>query len=99
AQVLLASIDQRRDRANDALLALQRRTLSRLRAIPGVESASLSITTPVSGIQWNEEMIVPGYTPKSVDDALSWFNAVSDGYFATLGTPLVAGRDFTSADR
>jgi predicted permease len=32
-------------------------------------------------------------------DALAFFNQVSDGYFATLGTGLVAGRDFVPADQ
>jgi predicted permease len=30
---------------------------------------------------------------------LSWFNRVSPGYFATLRTPLLAGRDFSGTDR
>ncbi len=33
------------------------------------------------------------------EDALSWINLVSDGYFSTMGMQLIAGRDFTAADR
>ncbi len=98
-RILVATIDQKGDRSPDALHALQRQTLARLRAIPGMEAASLSVLTPLGGMQWNEDMIVPGYTAKSEEDDLSWFNEVSDGYFGTMGTPIVAGRDFNSGDR
>jgi predicted permease len=39
-----------------------------------------------------------GFTPKNEDDGVSWANAVSDGYFTTLGIPMLAGRDFDSRD-
>ena len=97
--VLLANISQPGTRTNDALLVLHRETLARLRALPGVASASLSDLTPLAGHTWNEEMIVPGYAPKSPDDAVSWFNSVSDGYFKTMDTPILAGRDFGEGDR
>ena len=97
--VLLAYIHQPGTRTNDALLALQRETLARLRALPGVASASLSNLTPLGGGTWNEEMIVPGYTPTSPGTEVSWFNSVSDGYFKTMDTPMLAGRDFNTEDR
>jgi predicted permease len=40
-----------------------------------------------------------GFAPRSEDDALSWMNAVSSGYFTTLGIPLRSGRDFDDRDR
>jgi predicted permease len=97
--VLLAGVNQPAARSVDERIALHRATLARLRAIPGVEAASLSNLTPLGGSTWNEEVVVPGYTPKSVDDALSWFNSASDGYFATMGTRFLAGRDFGDGDR
>lgn len=72
--------------------------LARLRALPGVVSASASVLTPVSGAGWNSFVMTEGYTPASQEDNLVWFNGVADGYFATMGTPLLAGRDFTTAD-
>jgi predicted permease len=41
---------------------------------------------------------VEGYTAKSLRDTLVAFNSVSAGYFETMGTPLVAGRDFNDHD-
>jgi predicted permease len=68
--------------------------LERLRALPGVRAASVSRITPVGRAGWNEMLKVEGFTPASERDALSWANGVSDGYFATMGTPLLSGRDF-----
>ena len=79
-------------------LALHEQMLDALRHIPGVRSASASQITPIEGPTWNELVKADGFTPKNEDDALSWANAVSDGYFATLGIPILEGRDFDSRD-
>ena len=39
-----------------------------------------------------------GFTPSTRWDALVYFNEVSDGYFATLGTRILTGRDFNGGD-
>ena len=73
--------------------------LERFRALPGVQAAAASFITPISGSSWNEFVRVDGFTPKSVDDALIYFNQVSDGFFAAMRTTLLAGRDFDARDR
>ena len=70
----------------------------RLRALPGVTSVSRSVITPVSNRIWNNNLQVDSPNPPTGDDALVNFNFISPGYFATLRTPLLAGRDFTDAD-
>ncbi len=55
--------------------------------------------TPISGSSWNDYIRVDGFTPKSADDALAYFNQVTDGFFAAMGTPMLAGRDFDARDR
>jgi putative ABC transport system permease protein len=81
------------------ILRVRRELVERVRAIPGVRSASTASLTPVSGTGWNEFLVVDGFTPGSDPDALlSWFNEVGDGYFATLETRLLAGRDFDASD-
>jgi predicted permease len=62
-----------------------------------VSAASTGIT-PVGGSAWNDEIVVDGFVPKSDQDAVTWFSDVSDGYFATMETRLVAGRDFAASD-
>ena len=78
--------------------AAQRQLLEQVRTLPGVDAASGSAITPVSQTSWNDFIVVPGYEPPSRNDALAWFNQVSDGYFATMGTPLLGGRDISRSD-
>ncbi len=72
--------------------------VDRLRSLPGVSSASGSVVTPVSGETWNENVEPEGYTAKGKDDTLVYFNRVTPGYFATMRTPLLLGRDITLHD-
>jgi putative ABC transport system permease protein len=97
--VMLATVDLRRaDIASDALGSTHRRILERVRAMPGVVSASSSELTPIGSMSWNEEIVIDGFTPKTFTDAVTWFNEVSDGYFATLRTRMLGGRDFYVTD-
>jgi putative ABC transport system permease protein len=72
--------------------------VERLRAIPGVLSASSSVLTPISHMGWNNFVEPEGYSPKGKDDTLVWFNRVSPGFFATMRQPLLIGRDFSAHD-
>jgi putative ABC transport system permease protein len=97
--VLLASLDLgNAGYPEEELPRVKREILERLRATPGVESASASVFTPLSGGGWNGSVGVDGYIPTDPRDAEVFFNGVSDGFFATLGTRLLAGRDFDSGD-
>jgi putative ABC transport system permease protein len=78
--------------------AVHRQLLERVRAMPGVVSASQSDLTPVGGSSWNDQIYTDGFVPKSRQDGVVWFNEVSDRYFATMDTKLVAGRDFAPTD-
>lgn len=80
------------------LPAMERDVLDRLRAIPGVRSVSQSAFTAMSGAGWNDFILAPGWIAHSTEDSLSYFNEVSEDYFSTMGTPLLAGRTFTPAD-
>ena len=75
---------------------LRAETLERVRAVAGVEAAADVSVVPVSGNSWgNQVWLESDAAPVPVS---SLFNRVSSGYFATLGIPLVAGRDFNDAD-
>jgi putative ABC transport system permease protein len=97
--ILLTSVDIRNGHyPQERRVAVYREMLEHLRTIPGVLSASDSTGTPISGSFWNEDLQIEGYTSKSQDDTLVYFNQVSDGYFDTMGIQLVAGRDFNAHD-
>jgi putative ABC transport system permease protein len=74
------------------------RVVERLRSIPGVRSASASALTPLGGRQWNDVLVVDGFTAENEMDALAWFNEVSPGYLETMDTRLLTGRDFNARD-
>ncbi len=72
--------------------------LDRLNALPGVVTAASSMITPLSGRGWAEFAYPENYTPKTRDENLMFFNRVSPGYFRTMHTPLLVGRDFNEHD-
>jgi putative ABC transport system permease protein len=97
--VLLVAVDLRNaNYPQERRAAGYQQMLDRLRAIPGVRSASRSEMTPIGGGVWDSELIIDGYTARSARDVTVNFNQVSPGYFETLGTPLLAGRDFNPYD-
>ena len=69
-----------------------------LAAMPGVESASLAMQPILENSEWDSSVNVEGYTSKPGEDMNPQFNAIGPGYFATLGVPLVEGRDFSDRD-
>jgi predicted permease len=71
---------------------------AQLRALPGVVSAARSMLTPLGNSEWNTS--IHSDTPHLVvgDGNLVYFNFVDPYYFATLRTPLLAGRNFDSSD-
>lgn len=58
-------------------------------------TASAAIV-PLSGSGWNDYIEILGQPGHKRE--LSWFDAVSEGYFRTMATPLLAGRDFNDHD-
>jgi putative ABC transport system permease protein len=70
--------------------------LERLRRAPGIERAASAAIVQVSGTSWNEFIEIQGRGPSK--KTLPWFDRVSSGYFSTMGTPLLAGRDFDERD-
>jgi len=74
----------------------RRELLERVRAVPGVSDAALARIVPLAGNYWNERVRVPG---SDVAGQTAYFNAVSPGYFRTMSTPLLSGRDFDDRDR
>jgi putative ABC transport system permease protein len=69
-----------------------------LRALPGVTAVAVSTVPLLSGSNWGNDVAVQGFEAGPDTDSNSRFNEVGPGYFATMGNPLMAGREFTDAD-
>ncbi len=74
----------------------RRELLERVRAVPGVSDAALVRIVPLGGNAWNERVHVPG---ADLQAQSAYFNQVGPGYFRTMSTPILAGRDFDERDR
>lgn len=77
-------------------LAYKRQILDHVRSLPGVESAAEAGVVPISGNGINDGVWLSG-TDKAKQKT-SWFNYVSPDFFKTLGTSVLAGRDFNETD-
>ena len=74
------------------------RLLEGLRALPGVRSASAGAMLPIGGGLWDRSVRIEGHASQSGEPESVAFNAIAPDYFATLGTPLLAGREFDARD-
>src|SRR5216683_769447 len=73
--------------------------IDRLSALPGVESAAFAGVTPLGyGTFPSTPIAVDGYQAPLEEQPAIEYNQVSPGYFATLGIPLLSGREFTRTD-
>ena len=77
-----------------------RELLERVRQMPEVQMATIATTLP-GGFEVRREAltVADGSTPRTEAFVSVDWNVVDPGYFATLRIPIVAGRDFTTADR
>jgi predicted permease len=70
-----------------------------LSSLPGVQSVGLATVRILENNEWDSSVTVEGYTPpRAGDHPEPYMNQISPNYFATLGVPFVAGRDFTIND-
>ncbi len=73
-----------------------RELLARVRATPGVQQAASTGIVQISGSGWNDS--IEFLERRKQDRMVPWFDRVSAGYFLTMGTPMLAGRDFDDRD-
>jgi predicted permease len=72
----------------------------RLELLPGVESASIGFPLPLDAYDWSRTVVPEGFTPTAGNERgyTVGFSTVAPGYFKTLGTRLLAGREFLDFD-
>ena len=89
--VLTMSNTPQRDRQ----LARMQEIQTRVAALPNVQQVAAAWMPVFSGARRAQRVVLPGRPPSEREET---FYRVSPGYFATLRTPLLKGRDFTFSD-
>jgi predicted permease len=94
--ILIISVDFQRLRIpEERYTEYKRDIVKRVQAMPGVESAASAMLVPFGRNTWNEDFLTEG---SEEDKGVAWINYLGPGYFQTIGTPLLAGRDFGDGD-
>jgi putative ABC transport system permease protein len=72
----------------------------RLEILPGVQSASVGFPLPLDAYDWSRTIVPEGFIPTAGNERgyTVGFSHVGPGYFRTMGTRLIAGREFTELD-
>jgi predicted permease len=78
--------------------ALYARLQEDIAAVPGVRSVSMANIAALSNDEDMSTVTVEGHRPKEGEDMNPNVNRLGPGYLATLGIPLIAGREFTKRD-
>ncbi len=96
--ILAVSLDLRRPGYSKQQLPVVYRDLQdRLSTQLGVLSVAQVNFTPISGSGWNNN-IGPDGAVAGGSGKESYFNRVGPGYFKTMGTPVISGREFNEGD-
>ena len=92
--VIVATVDAPAARA----MQFYPQLLDEVRRLPGVTSAALADSAPLrTRTGWS--FFVPGFVPGANEPSDSpWVAFISPGYFSTMRTPLLLGRDFDDRD-
>ncbi len=91
--LLLFHLDPSLDGSSfEAGLGTDNQVVERLRALPGVTSATFSRMPLLSEMGWNSRISVPGRPPGQGGGGTAMVNAVDRAFFETYGIPLVEGR-------
>ena len=87
------------DTEDERVVRMEEEILNKLAAIPGVSSVGFSSSLPMDGEDSNDLLFAQDRSYAEGDiPPIRRFKFISPGFFRTLGTPLVAGRDITWTD-
>jgi predicted permease len=77
---------------------MYREVLRSVRALPGVESASLVNHIPISGDHWGISVLAEGQAEQRAHQSTAIYRVAQPQYFRTMRIPLMAGRDIGEQD-
>ena len=83
----------------DAKLDLYQRMVDRIEQSPGIQSAAVTWFTPMTGTQLTAGFQAIAEGPNPPEDPGMAYNHVGPGYFRTMKTTIVAGREFEKNQR
>ena len=84
----------------DAGVSFYNRLVERVGVLPGVQSVSLGRVVPLGLSNSDLGFNVPGHEPPAGDNAhVADVNVVDETYFKTMGISILAGREFSGAER
>ena len=82
------------------IIAVRRRLMDSLAAVPGIVAAGSTTHLPLSGQNMENSFEIDGYTPTQPGEVpVAGMRGVAGDYFQALGARLKSGRVFTAADR
>lgn len=87
------------DYSNDQRLAILRQLPATALALPGVSEAGFTTQLPLTGERGMDRVAVPGKAYTGAGGPQITGSAISPGYLAAMGIPLLAGRDLSESDR
>ena len=79
-------------------IEFQRQLLTRVKALPGVQAATIADFSPLSFTIHSSGVMPEGYVPHPHESIEVDQGIVGPDYLQTMRTPLLAGRDFTGQD-
>jgi predicted permease len=98
--LLIVSVDAvSRGYADQRLAALAHDVNARLIQVPGVAAGSYSENGIFSGTESATGIQVAGFTAHQATDSVAYYDNIGPGYIHAIGGRLLAGREFTEADR
>jgi len=98
-QAFRISIPEAQVKDAEQVIRMQEAILRKVESLPGVERAGIISSAPMSGDGWTDPVFVETVQyPEGKLPPLRRFRFIAPGALATLGTPLVAGRDLTWAE-
>jgi predicted permease len=89
-------------RTPDQVIGFYKEVVRRVTELPGVDRVAIGTVVP-----WRDGGFFPGFeftaeghvSSPGEENSRAQFRTVSPGFFAALGVPIIAGRDFNESDR
>jgi predicted permease len=89
----------KREERGDAKIDLYQRMVERLNRSPGMTSAAVTWYTPMTSVQATARFQALAAGASAPEDVTLAFNSVGPGYFRTMQTAILSGREFEPRER